>query len=268
MSGFADHDRGTITWEHEYDWGADATTYRVGRAGGGLVAEWVGAGMLRTSPDGSVYTFFDLPGANSTYRERVRNVIVPGLIRHLRGEITLHASAIERGGAAVAMVGPSGAGKSTLASALCDVPDVSVVADDVLFVDLVGGVPFVAPTERMFRLATNVDRPLEKSLRQAERFSAERTKLLALVELVADDTPGPPSLRRELDVGAFKVINEAFTRFTADDPRVNARDFVTVSALTERVPVFVLRRSLKRGTLPTTVQLLLDLLGAGAERNQ
>lgn len=56
----------------------------------------------------------------------------------LDGHLTLHASAIEHDGAAVAFVAGSGAGKSTLAALAC-IGGALLVTDDVLRVDVVGG---------------------------------------------------------------------------------------------------------------------------------
>lgn len=53
----------------------------------------------------------------------------------LHGRLVLHASAVRRGGHALAFVGASGMGKSTLAAALCGT-GCDLVADDVLRVDL------------------------------------------------------------------------------------------------------------------------------------
>jgi hypothetical protein len=56
--------------------------------------------------------------------------LVPG-----SGDPILHASAVEMGGAAVAVVGPSGAGKSTVAAMLCQA-GAALVTDDTLRVRL------------------------------------------------------------------------------------------------------------------------------------
>jgi hypothetical protein len=54
------------------------------------------------------------------------------------GELTLHASAVEAGGRALALAGGTGAGKSTVAALLCAV-GARLVSDDVLRVSVAGG---------------------------------------------------------------------------------------------------------------------------------
>jgi hypothetical protein len=55
-----------------------------------------------------------------------------GVLLALRGETTLHASAVAVDGRALAIAGGSGKGKSTLAALLCQHPGVELVTDDLL----------------------------------------------------------------------------------------------------------------------------------------
>jgi hypothetical protein len=66
------------------------------------------------------------------------NVLAHVLARE--GELVLHASAVELGGRALAIVGGVGAGKSTLAALLCGA-GARLVSDDMLRVDLSEGAP-------------------------------------------------------------------------------------------------------------------------------
>jgi hypothetical protein len=70
----------------------------------------------------------------------------PGIsiLLHQRGYVTLHASCVNLGSAAVAFLGESGAGKSFTAAALHSQGH-AVVADDVTVVDVDGSVPSVYP---------------------------------------------------------------------------------------------------------------------------
>jgi hypothetical protein len=67
------------------------------------------------------------------------------------GLLVLHASAVELGGAALAIVGPSGWGKSTLAALFC-AAGAQLVADDALRVDVSGSRATCFPGSRRLRL--------------------------------------------------------------------------------------------------------------------
>jgi hypothetical protein len=69
------------------------------------------------------------------------------------GLLALHASAVERGGVALAIVGFSGMGKSTLAALLC-AAGAQLVADDALRVDVNGAHATCFPGSRRLRLRT------------------------------------------------------------------------------------------------------------------
>lgn len=82
-------------------------------------------------------------------------VFVEGsLLAHVlaaEGLLAIHASAVEWGGAAVALVGQSGMGKSTLAALLCSA-GARLLADDAVRVDVEGGVATCFPGSRRLRL--------------------------------------------------------------------------------------------------------------------
>jgi hypothetical protein len=84
-------------------------------------------------------------------------VFVEGsLLAHVlaaEGLLALHASAVEWGGEALAIVGPSGMGKSTLAALFC-AAGAQLVADDALRVDVNGSRATCFPGSRRLRLRT------------------------------------------------------------------------------------------------------------------
>ena len=75
-----------------------------------------------------------------------------GILLHQRGEIVLHASAVQVNGKAVLFCGSSGAGKSTLAAALAQ-RGFPLVADDLCAITLAAGAaPMVQPDGRHLKL--------------------------------------------------------------------------------------------------------------------
>jgi hypothetical protein len=86
------------------------------------------------------------------------------------GLLVLHATAVEVGGRALAIVGPSGAGKSTLGALLC-AAGARLVADDALRVDATSSGAVCFPGSRGLRL-----RPVAASLaREIEGADVEET---------------------------------------------------------------------------------------------
>ncbi len=106
-----------------------------------------------------------------------------------RGVITLHASAIDVGGGAVALMGAKGGGKTTLATALIAAGH-RLLADDLLAVEQAQDVPQARPGYPMLRLWPD----------QADRFVGDHT-VLPLVHPAYD--------KRRVTVG------EGFGRFQA-----------------------------------------------------
>jgi hypothetical protein len=133
------------------------------------------------------------------------------------GLLALHASAVEVGGRALAIVGPSGAGKSTLAALLC-AQGARLVADDVLRVDAMGSGAVCYPGTRGLRL-----RPAATGLRDGieaaaiEETADGRTRVLPTdrvdtpLRLHAVLVPEPSRETRSLDVrrlGAMEGLQE------------------------------------------------------------
>jgi hypothetical protein len=170
----------------------------------------------------------------------------------LRGSLCLHASAVERGGRAVALTAPSGGGKSTLA-ALAAVAGYPLVTDDLLRVDLDSGMPGVFRGASEIRLRSGAAR-LREHWPGRSRIAADGRTAVAPPRTVADRLPLAaivwPLLDRELSEVAIERLrpSEAFSSLFFCPrllgwryPPVVARQFEQLTALAAEVPVLVAR---------------------------
>src|SRR5258705_7143373 len=96
-------------WLGEYRVDGEVVS-RIGRRGDELVAEFVSLGKFAASSDGVCTHLEPLPGAPSWAFEKLRASLFEALLRHVRGKITFHGSAVGMGSRAIAFVGPGGAG--------------------------------------------------------------------------------------------------------------------------------------------------------------
>jgi hypothetical protein len=105
---------------------------------GSFVLDVPGVLQAAIDPSGSRVTVHPAPGADLPMLGLVVSGLVLAVTLSIRGEALLHASAVERGGKALAIVGRSGAGKSTLAGMMCAAGG-RLVSDDQLRISLAGG---------------------------------------------------------------------------------------------------------------------------------
>lgn len=75
----------------------------------------------------------------STVSLLLADQVAPRILAH-EGELVVHGSAIDAGGAAVIFIGESGIGKSTLAASFGQ-SGISVICDDAMHIDAAGGSP-------------------------------------------------------------------------------------------------------------------------------
>jgi hypothetical protein len=249
-------DPAAIQWSEASAGGGDRAMYRVGRAKDLVVGEWTGIGCLRAAPDGSDYEFRAYAGAAGKELQRIERVAVEALIRHLRGQIALHASAVVFDGRAVAFLGPSGAGKSTIAAELCRHRDVALAADDVAFVDWVADCPTVPATEREHRLLP--PQPGERKAWIPARSVAEPAPLAAMVALHPEASDATAVLATLKGAGAFDAANRSLIRFVTDDAGRNLHDFRTLGDLLSRCPIYDLRTSREHAALPAVADVLFS----------
>jgi ABC-type sugar transport system ATPase subunit len=198
--------------------------------------------------------------------DKLNASVIQGLIRHLQGKITLHASAVEVAGRAVALVGASGAGKSTLAAAICAENGACLVGDDTVAIELPEhGVDLpvtVVPSQRMAwllpdsRVALGIisSSPGKASVELA--VAPTTPSLMAIVGLRFDESATKPTLKRVRGQQAFSLLANATIRFVLDEPAAQVREFDQLQSLVERCPVFELSRPRDLGKLRLSTDIV------------
>jgi hypothetical protein len=192
------------------------------------------------------------------------------------GLLALHASAVEVGGRALAIVGPSGMGKSTLAALMCGV-GARLVSDDVLRVDATGSGAVCFPGTRGLRLrpaATNLKAGIETA--SVAETADGRTRVLpthradAPLKLQAALVPEPSRETKRLHVrrlSAMEGLRELLRhpRLAAwRAPEPIARLFELTSEVAASLPVYTARVPWGPPFPPGLAEELLASVGFGA----
>lgn len=254
----------SVTWTGQSLVGEDVA-FRVGRLGDLLVAEWPEVATLRCKRDGGLVTCEVHPGVEPALEQKLRRGLVPALLRHLTGELSLHASAAVRDGVALAFLGAPSAGKSTMVAELSG-RGWRAITDDVLPLDRsLRAVPcdpllWLAPDARAFlgldgaapALVQGVETPAAVGAWVALRFA-----------------DGPPALSRLRGAAAVRALAEAQIRFVLDEPAIHARDLRRLFSALERVPMYELVRPRQLDRMSESAVLLEALvrdLGRGNRR--
>jgi hypothetical protein len=222
-----------------------ALAFRVGRRGEELVAEFAGIGTLFASKHGEASRFEPLAGAPPVLVEKVKGSLVPALLRHASSRLTLHGSAIAKGGGAVACIGLSGTGKSTLAASLCARHGTALVADDTAAIDLDDAGAKILPTERVSWLVNGSDTPArgeEKWAVPPRAVASSPMTLRAVCTLVFDETAPAATLRQLRGHEALAALVPAVVRLVVDVPAVHEWELEELGRLVAGVPIHELRR--------------------------
>lgn len=262
-----------ITWLAEYA-PLGQLAFRIGRVGDDVVAEWTDVARLRARSDGTDVRFEALPGARASDIAKLERGSARLLVRHLRGEIALHGSAVNIRRRTVVFLGRSGQGKSTLAAALCALSGATLVADDAIAIDRAPGDSLewlVAPTETDHWLDAHAARALgvEMSLAEGDKLAVPATRtadvpspLAAFVELVFDDGRREPRLSRLAGIDALGALVPHAVRFIVDDRERQREELEVLARLVEAVPTFRLERPRLLALLRPSVELAATLLDA------
>jgi hypothetical protein len=249
-------------------------TFRIGRVGGDLVAEWDGVARLWTDRAGTDVHLELAIAPDSAHAAKLRLGVVAALLRHLKGGVTVHASAVEFEKTGLAFIGESGSGKSTLAAELCEREGCALLADDAAVVAFPGepghgGGDFleVLPTERLTWLTAescaafgHPQPPGGKLPVEPRRIATRGVPLRAIVKLSFQDSALGCCLDRLHGSAVFELLSRSLYRFVLDEPAVSLRDFARVHEVATGVPVYELRRPRELGALGRSRKFLLDIL--------
>jgi hypothetical protein len=225
------------------------------------------AGWFEVDPEQAAIRVPD--GPETAVRREERLWGIPALLCFLqRGELPLHAAALEIDGRAVLLAGPGRAGKTTLAAALVSAGH-RLLSEDLCCLRRSGDAWGVVPGPAMLRprhdvaaglrlpdaelVAEDADR-VHLALARRERGSCEPVPLAAI--LLLRDSDGDIELAR---VPASRALPDLWAlSFRLPEEEDRARCFGGVTDLADRVPVLDLARPLRMDTLPSTVERVVS----------
>jgi hypothetical protein len=244
----------TVRWIHEVRVD-DAVTLRRGKLGSQMIAEWPGFARLTCASDGSHATLRPAVGVPRRAIEQLRDGTVNALLRDLAGHLTLHASAVVMGDRAVVFLGESGAGKSTAAAEMCLRHHASMLADDVVLLEIGAAGAEVLPGQTRHRLTHDSCLALGVA---GQRFSAgdgkrelrapnaaDRSYPLGLVIALRFEPTLGRAVVRSLPGGeAARQLLAAAIRFDVEDRAARKREFEQVTTLYRCTAFLELVRSL------------------------
>ena len=211
-----------------------------------------------------------LPDEPDIVRREERLWSVPAILCFLaRGDLPLHAAAVEVGGEALVLGAPRTFGKTTLAAAFLSA-GYRLLSEDVTCVR-VGNVPLVIPGPAMLRVREDVAERLE--IRHAKRIGVPDDRVHFAVDPAVRGDCCPVPLRaivllrqsgngfRVEPVPAMQAVRDLW-RLTSKLPtdRDRARCFAGVVDLARSVPIRNLYRPLRIDDLPATVAFIVDNL--------
>jgi hypothetical protein len=258
-----------VVWTGEYRAEDGEVGFRVGRAGSELVAEWPGLARLYAAGDGASHRWEFEPEADDASIDKIKQGLGRGLLRHLQGRVSLHASAVSLNGRAIACIGASGMGKSTLAADLCQHHGAALLADDVAAIEIDADPAIVLPGERAHYMVAESLRALglrfrddpdvDKHAVTAASLAAGPAPLHALVSLKFDDALAEPRLEPVRGLDALERLVPCLARFVIDDAQAQLRECEQLRSLAARVPLLELRRPRNLLRLNASSSVLLDL---------
>jgi hypothetical protein len=261
-----DVDRGELVlrWDRERNNPIEAQLYRA--ADGRRYSLWVeGTGWFQVDPESGRVT---VPPCADVVRREERLWGIPALMLFLqRGDVPLHAGAVEVDGQAVLLAGPTRAGKTTLMAGFARA-GYRVLTEDLACIRMTPD-PMVIPGPAMIRVRPDVARELAVPGATPVQTSAERVHLALPPETRGDCTPVPLAAVMFLHdtssgisftrVDAPRALADLWTlSFRINEPADLSRCFTSVVDLAGRVALWELRRPLTLQHLAPTVEAVAD----------
>jgi energy-coupling factor transporter ATP-binding protein EcfA2 len=258
-----------VEWISSLESGA-RVEFRVGRQGENFIAEWPGLARLIANRSGeSTLCFTD--GVDPHWCQKLERGMVQAMLRQLRGELTLHASALASQDRAVLLLGKSGAGKSTLAAVLASRPEMNLLADDtspISFDDAHARVTTGDPElwlleDARVALGFADRRPGKHPVSFSSRVT-NSPKLQAIVAISYGDVAAPvlSPLRGH---AALSRLLEGTVRFAIDDPEVQLREISQLDRLARATDILELVRPRDLTRIVESAELVASLLSKNSE---
>jgi hypothetical protein len=247
---------------------ASDQSYRVGRRGNAIVAEWGGSVWLEATPQGDRISLATAFGVDPFLLRKLENGPISALLRRLRGDLTFHGGAASRDGLGLLVLGDSGMGKSTTVAALVRA-GYALVADDMTWVDFDGTQPMLVPSESHVFLEAEPMRALGLSPMSDHVFWDATTKCGAVAR--AGETKVPLAAIAVLGWGEQLEVKKlgALEAWTAIVPHVarcgivdkdtRLAEFENLSRVLVGVVVYDVRRPKDFSALSEYVEALVHL---------
>lgn len=205
------------------------------------------------TPDGRSATVRVVEGADPGVAGILTAGALLSFLITVRGDVVLHASAVQVGSGAVAFVGRSGMGKSTMATLMCAAGG-SLITDDVLRLDDDGDGRLacrLGATE--LRLRKSAAELVEQfTVAPSSRLTSDARDALSVVPSRTDGLPLagivfplPDREREAIELTRMGPMDALITllRFPRllgwTDPEILDRQFQQAGEIVERVPVFI-----------------------------